>query len=69
MAYRFQNNRPASARIYRTTDDSNFKVAGINGEQTNAANFHTAITGLLNVIGLSQRKLERDITQSVEDLP
>lgn len=69
MAYQFGNLQKASATIYRPNEESKFKIAGVNGEQTNADNFHTAITGLLTTVGLSQRKLERDITQEVEELP
>lgn len=69
MAYQFGNLQKASARVYKPDTENNFKLAGVNGEQTNANNFHTAITGLLAVVGLTSRKLERDITQEVEELP
>lgn len=69
MAYRFSAIQKAAARVYRPDTTDSFKLAGVNGQQTNAGNFHTAITGLLTVVGLTQQKLERDITQEVEDAP
>lgn len=69
MAYQFSAIQKASARVYRPDTTDSFKLAGVNGTQTNADNFHTAMTGLLTVVGLSQRKLERDITQEVEEAP
>lgn len=69
MAYEFQNKMPATAKIYRPNEESSFKLAGVNGVQTNANNFHEAITGLLTVVGLTPRALERDITQEVEESP
>lgn len=69
MAYQFSNARKASARVYKPDTSDSFKIAGVNGMQTNATNFHTALTGLLSVVGLTQQKLERDITQEVEEAP
>lgn len=69
MAYQFSNQQKASANIYRPNTTDKFKLNGINGEQTNANNFHTAITGLLTVVGLTTQKMERGITQEVEELP
>lgn len=69
MAYQFGNLQKASATIYRPNTENKFKLAGVNGQQTNANNFYTAITGLLGVVGLSQQKMERAITQEVEELP
>lgn len=69
MAYQFSAIQKAAARVYRPDTTDSFKLAGVNGTQTNADNFHAAMTGLLTVVGLSQRKLERDITQEVEESP
>ena len=69
MAYQFSNQKKASANVYRVGTDEKFKLNGINGEQTNATNFHTAITGLLTVVGLQNGGLERSITQEVEESP
>lgn len=69
MAYQFSNQRKASANVYRVGTDDKFKLNGINGAQTNADNFHTAITGLLTVVGLESGGLERTITQEVEESP
>ncbi len=69
MAYQFSNVRKAAARVYKPDTSDSFKLAGVNGVQTNATNFHTAITGLLTVAGLTTQKLERDITQEVEESP
>lgn len=68
MAYVFSNQQKASATVWRPNDlTAKFKIAGVNGAQTNANNFYTAITGLLDVVGLSQRHLDRSITQDVEE--
>lgn len=69
MAYQFSNVQKASARIYKPDTSDKFTLAGVNGVQTNANNFHTALTGLLTVVGLTAQKMERDITQEVEDAP
>lgn len=69
MAYQFSNQRKASANVYRPGTDDKFKLNGINGQQVNANNFHTAITGLLTVVGLENGGLERSITQEVEEAP
>lgn len=69
MAYQFSNVQKASARIYRPNDEGKLTLAGVNGIQTNANNFHTAITGLMGVVGLTASTMERDITQEVEDAP
>lgn len=68
MAYQFSAVKKAAARVFKPNDDS-FKIAGVNGQQTNANNFHAAMTGLLTVVGLQARNLERDITQEVEEAP
>lgn len=69
MAYQFSNQMKASANVYRPDTTDKFKVAGVNGAQTNATNFHTAMTGLLNTVGLTTQKMERAITQDVEESP
>lgn len=69
MAYEFQSQVPASATVYRPGTADRFKIAGINGTSTNANNFHTAITGMLAVVGLSTTTMERTITQDVEESP
>lgn len=70
MAYQFTALSGATAIIYRQGSNDKFSMKGINGVQTNANNFHTAITGLLTVVGLqNSSKLERDITQEVEESP
>lgn len=69
MAYQFSNQLKASASVKRVGTDDKFKLNGINGQQTNANNFHTAITGLLTVVGLQNDGMERSITQEVEDAP
>ena len=56
--------------MYRPDDaTAKFKIAGVNGQQVSADNFHTAITGLLTVVGLTSGGMERAITQEVEDSP
>lgn len=69
MAYQFSNQKKASATVYRPETSDKFKMAGINGQQTSADNFHTAITGMLTVVGLQQNGMERSITQEVEVAP
>lgn len=69
MAYQFSAIRKASARVFKPNSDDSFKLAGVNGMQTNANNFHAAMTGLLATVGLQAQGLERDITQEVEEAP
>lgn len=72
VAYQFGNQQKASATIYNPVigaEATKLKLAGINGLQTNANNFHTAITGLMTVVGLTSDKMERAITQEVEEAP
>lgn len=69
MAYEFSAVQKASARVFKPDTETSFKLPGVNGQQTNANNFHTAMTGLLTVVGLTARAMERDITQSVEEVP
>lgn len=71
MAYTFSNQQKASATYYKPGDaTAKFKLAGVNGLQTSAENFNTAITGLLAVVGLTASSKQRDITQVVtEDSP
>lgn len=72
MAYQFSNLQDANATITRSGTSDTYKIAGINGQQTNATNFHTAITGLLHVVGKDSdvsAGLERTIKQDVEESP
>lgn len=69
MAYQFSAIKKASATVYKYGSDDKFKLAGINGQQTSADNFHAAMTGLLTVVGLQGGNMERSITQDVEEAP
>lgn len=72
MAYQFSNQLKANANVTKTGTTDVYKIAGVNGRQTNADNFHTAMTGLLNVVGKSSdvaTGLGRTISQDVEDSP
>lgn len=69
MDYQFSAIQKASAKIYKPNSETSFKLQGVNGQQTNANNFHAAMTGLLTVVGLQARAMERDITQEVEESP
>lgn len=67
MAYQFVNQQKATATI--TEVASSYKIAGVNGRQTDANNFNTAITGLLHIVGkdTAAQAKGRTITQNVED--
>lgn len=72
MAYQFSNQQKASAQIQKYGTSDTYKIAGVNGLQTNADNFHTAITGLLHVVGKdtdAATGMGRTISQDVEDVP
>lgn len=70
MAYQFSAQKKASALVNKGDGtDNTYKIPGINGQQTSADNLHTAITGLLNVVGKSNDGLGRQITQDVEEVP
>lgn len=71
MAYQFSAQKKASALVNKGDGTANtFKIPGINGQQTSADNLHTAITGLLNVVGKTPNDgLGRQITQDVEEVP
>lgn len=71
MAYQFSAQKKASALVNKGDGTTNtYKIAGINGQQTSADNLHTAITGLLNVVGKNASDgLGRQITQDVEEVP
>lgn len=69
MAYQFSNQLKAAANIYRPGTTDKFKLAGVNGAQTSANNFHAAMTGLLTTVGLTTNQMERTITQDVEESP
>lgn len=68
MAYQFVNQQKANA-VITNQDDTTYKIAGVNGKQTNADNFQTAITGLLNIVGkqTTTSGTGRTITQDVEE--
>lgn len=67
MAYVFSNQQKAKAFIQEV--GKKYNLAGINGEQTDANNFHTAIMGLLHVVGkdADAAGTGRTITQDVEE--
>jgi len=67
MAYSFETQRKATANI--TSNDSTFKIAGVNGKQTSADNFQTAIIDLLHIVG-KDTEVEgtgRTINQNVKE--
>lgn len=69
MAYEFVNQLKANAIITNAgTSGDKFKLAGVNGKQTNADNFQTAILGLLHVVGKDSNiySTGRAITQDVK---
>ena len=69
MAYQFSNQQKAKAYIQETA--RKYNLAGINGEQTNANNFHSAVMGLLHVVGkdTDAAGMGRTISQDVEESP
>lgn len=69
MAYSFETQRKATANITKTGDGSTFKIAGVNGKQTSADNFHTAIMGLLHIVGKDSEvdSTGRTINQNVKE--
>lgn len=72
MAYQFSNAQKANAYVSKIGTTETYKIAGVNGEQTNATNFHTAMTGLLHVVGKDSDAtagMGRTISQDVEDAP
>lgn len=72
MAYQFSNVKKANAYVLKEGTADTYKIAGVNGQQTNADNFHTAITGLLHVVGKdadAATGMGRTISQDVEDAP
>lgn len=71
MAYQFVNNLKSNAIIQVLGTDDTYKFAGLNGKQTNADNFRTAVLGLLHVVGKDTEvaKTGRNITQDVEESP
>lgn len=73
MAYQFSSQTKANAYVHKYEDvNSTYKIAGVNGAQTNADNFHTAMAGLLHVVGKDSdvsAGLGRTISQDVEDVP
>ena len=72
MAYQFSNVRKANAYVQKNGTTDTYKITGVNGIQTNATNFHTAITGLLHVVGKDSDAaagMGRTISQDVEESP
>lgn len=73
MSYQFSSQSKANAFIHKYDDaEATYKIAGVNGAQTNADNFHTAMTGLLHVVGKDSDAatgMGRTISQEVEDVP
>lgn len=72
MAYQFSNVQKANAYVSKDGTADTYKIAGVNGKQTNADNFHTAVAGLLHVVGKdsdASAGMGRTISQDVEDLP
>lgn len=67
MAYVFSNQQKAKAFVQEI--GRKYNIAGINGEQTDANNFQTAIMGLLHVVGkdTDAAGTGRTITQDVEE--
>lgn len=69
MAYQFTPEQTASATVTKYGTSDTIKLKGINGQQTNADNFHTAITGFMAVVGLTSADMSRAITEDVEEAP
>lgn len=72
MAYQFSNALKANAYVSKAGTADTYKIAGVNGRQTSADNFHTAITGLLHIVGKDSDAaagMGRTIGQDVEDAP
>ncbi|MBQ3434416.1 MAG: hypothetical protein IJP68_07220 [Selenomonadaceae bacterium] len=72
MAYQFSNQQTANAFVMQSGTSDKYKIAGVNGMQTNADNFHTAISGLLHVVGKDSDAatgMGRAISQDVEEAP
>lgn len=72
MAYQFTSGQKANAYILKEGTNDSYKIAGVNGQQTDAGQFHTAITGLLHVVGKdadAAAGMGRTINQDVEDVP
>jgi len=72
MAYQFSNQTKANAFFTKTGTTDVYKIAGVNGVQTNAENFHTAVVGLLTVVGKQSDVASgsgRTISQDLEESP
>lgn len=69
MAWIFDNQQKAQAVITKLSDNKTFKIAGVNGKQTNAQNFAWAMAGLLGIVGKYQDagNTARIITQDVRE--
>lgn len=71
MAYQFSSQQKANAFVHKNGDTTTYKIAGVNGEQTNAENFRTAMAGLLHVVGKDSditagigRTISQDVLQT-----
>lgn len=72
MAYQFSSQTKANGYVHKYGETTTYKIAGVNGAQTNADNFHTAMAGLLHVVGKDNDAaagLGRTISQDVEEIP
>lgn len=69
MAYVFKNQPTATATIKVSGANNTFKLAGINGEQSDAGNFRTAITDFVGIAGINVAQesdgMQRNINQAV----
>ena len=69
MGYHFTSQQKATAFIHQFGDSATYKILGVNGEQTNADNFRTALAGVLHVVGKDNdvnAGIGRTISQDVE---
>lgn len=72
MAYQFSNVQKSSAYVTKAGTTDTYKIAGVNGLQTNATNFHTAMSGILHIVGKDSDAVAgmgRTISQDVEESP
>lgn len=72
LAYEFTNQQKSSAFVHKSGTSDVYKIAGVNGFQTNATNFHTAMSGLLHVVGKDMDAaagMGRTISQDAEEIP
>jgi hypothetical protein len=70
MAHSFISRQKASAFVNHAGETTTYKINGINGEQTSADNFYTAMAGLLHVVGKDEdieTGCGRTLTQDCEE--